>query len=211
MKRIRPSAFTLVELLVVIAIIALLAALLLPSLKMARERARLTVCLNNLRQIYLALEMYRSDWNGKNPSRGVWNPWFATPRMWEYVWLDGAYTYNNTPSLTAAEPVMAIEPYLGSGRSWFCPNERDGSSGPPRTIATTYPSLVSYHLQWDWLLAQEDPANCMMADRLNNNPVNYWNHDSGRPCLFWNGAVRVMPITPWTWSAFWNPWFIRDN
>ncbi|MCI0747469.1 MAG: DUF1559 domain-containing protein [Verrucomicrobia subdivision 3 bacterium] len=54
-------AFTLIELLVVIAVIAILAAILLPTLAAARERTRSIVCLNNLKQINTALLMYAHD------------------------------------------------------------------------------------------------------------------------------------------------------
>jgi prepilin-type N-terminal cleavage/methylation domain-containing protein/prepilin-type processing-associated H-X9-DG protein len=68
--RNRQRGFTLVELLVVIGIIAVLIALLLPSLNRAREHARRTACLSNLRQLAAAMIMYNNENKGRFPAPG---------------------------------------------------------------------------------------------------------------------------------------------
>jgi len=77
----RRSGFTLIELLVVIAIIAILAALLLPALGKAKERAKRASCMSNIKQVGLALTMYANDSNDRLPisfptgtGNGSW-PW----------------------------------------------------------------------------------------------------------------------------------------
>lgn len=89
----RRRGFTLIELLVVIAIIAILAAILFPVFARARENARKSNCQSNLKQIGLALAMYRSDYDERWPQsdpvnwddaqgpalRTAWPGWVSTP------------------------------------------------------------------------------------------------------------------------------------
>jgi prepilin-type N-terminal cleavage/methylation domain-containing protein len=86
------AGLTLVELLVVIAIITILAALLLPTLSAAKNRAYRTVCLNNLRQVNLGIRMYSDDANDTSPSIST-NPVSSYYRL-----LMQGYVGMSTPS-----------------------------------------------------------------------------------------------------------------
>jgi len=103
----RMQAFTLVELLVVIAIIALLAGLLLPVLGRAKESARATVCLSNLHQIGIALQIYVPENNNKLP-------------VMRDVSTDPAVAATNT--FPAIQKVLAAQ--LGNTNVLRCPSDR---------------------------------------------------------------------------------------
>ena len=73
--QLRRGCFTLIELLVVIAIIAILVAMLLPSLAKAKERGRRAVCMSNLRQIYIGAAVYADSFDGWLPAAPTVDDW----------------------------------------------------------------------------------------------------------------------------------------
>jgi prepilin-type N-terminal cleavage/methylation domain-containing protein/prepilin-type processing-associated H-X9-DG protein len=119
-RRNRRSGFTLIELLVVISIIAVLMSLILPAVQSAREAARRTQCLNNLRNLALAINNFASGQSGKLPRLSCGDPHYNLNNGFDdYPWtinllgfLDrlDLYEYGPNPAANGfASPSMSLE------------------------------------------------------------------------------------------------------
>jgi prepilin-type N-terminal cleavage/methylation domain-containing protein len=117
-------AFTLVELLIVIAVIGALIALLLPAVQVARESARNTHCINNLRQVGLMTQMYRDVHDGYFPDG-------AKTGRYQYRMAPGRKTPDDRsalPETYGLEAVFVNKNFLPTESGmWVCPSHPDES------------------------------------------------------------------------------------
>ncbi|MDE3067091.1 MAG: prepilin-type N-terminal cleavage/methylation domain-containing protein [Verrucomicrobiota bacterium] len=201
MKRRR--GFTLIELLVVIAIIAILAAMLLPALSSAKQRAWTIRCNSNLHQIGLAMTMYADDAKGRFPESGGLIPWGQSdPHTHRASWMQQLVSYLQNTNVYHC-PANQFQPrqeqspfnYFNGARAAYVLANDDA---PVNSIAIRFP--VAYVLSGDTIW--KDPSYAIDADKddysqncvggpANGSPWEEWQvHNKGQNILFADGHSK---------------------
>ncbi len=169
--------FTLIELLIVIGIIAILASMLLPALRKAKEKAHEISCASNMKQLHLGYTQYDIDFNGQPPllNESGSTPGFAIKTGGNWVGFGAVYEAG----------------YVTSGRTFYCPSKtnmnsngdcsyegREGSGWYGWEGGVTGTNLLNnYWLRWcEWTIYQREAAHTVpqMRKKLSLNSPNRW-------------------------------------
>jgi prepilin-type N-terminal cleavage/methylation domain-containing protein len=196
-------AFTLIELLVVIAVIAIISSLLLPSVSRAKESGRRVACVNNLRQVNLAIHLYADDYNDSLPVLPNPNPYpngvgaYYKQLVKIYAGLTGPASTNEKVFICASDRRIFKDPTHAYSSYTFNGYEVDEGALPRITgkklSAIELPSKAVLVAEWTTFFGGSwhpfRPENYPDA----KNEVSFVDgHVSFTP-IYWNGVPGASP------------------
>ncbi len=210
---LEPRRFTLVELLVVVAIIAILASLLLPSLKRARDAAYTTMCQNNFRTLGVAVTMYAVDHDDRFPVDNVdGNMWaqMLAPYVGEYC--GASVTVNPPKEEISANPAMCPaydKPDHVAAAHWYPKVARV----EVWYYMTCHPNEFMQRSSSPCLSDFSNPSATMMIAEVQNNYMYNWNqlyynprHGTKALGVRADGSAFRAPLNASLLSLNFSPW-----
>ena len=190
--------FTLIELLVVIAIIAILAAILFPVFARAREKARQTSCLSNLKQLDLGFMMYVQDYDEMLPGPAPLNP---AAMGWGYYghWVP------------ASVPPMAVEqgglyPYVKNAQLFLCPSDANGAAkrlSYSMNANCGFQAIARANQPAETILLVDESATLDDGYFAPGADQPSWAHNGGCNFAFLDGHAKWLLPTAVPWS-YWS-------
>jgi|WetSurMetagenome_2_1015567.scaffolds.fasta_scaffold440249_1 prepilin-type N-terminal cleavage/methylation domain-containing protein len=195
--------FTLVELLVVITIIAILIALLLPAVQAAREAARRAKCMNNEKQIALALMNYHTSYNSYPP--GIVSGWGYSWGAYILPFIEGEnygekLDFSPAPSVSGTDPAsVAVQTLMKSKLNTFrCPTQPGSEFDDDCVLGDPFPRFKTSYLG--------NTGNNAVSDKIETSPTVDMTRSNGiflvSPCDTRWRTVRIVDVSDGTSNTF---------
>jgi prepilin-type N-terminal cleavage/methylation domain-containing protein/prepilin-type processing-associated H-X9-DG protein len=185
--RSHPGAFTLIELLVVVAIIAILAALLLPALSNAREKASRVACLNNVRQLQVCWQLYADDHDGALPMN-----WATSLTSLSNSWILGHAKLDTTPVNIQTGVLFS---YHKSVAIYHCPSDRSTITGTSKLRFRSYSMSDWIHGNDHWVTLPVTRLSRLLRPGPAGTFVFIDEHEGSID----NGSFGIIGLGQWIW------------
>lgn len=207
LRRQPRAAFTLIELLVVIAIIAILAAILFPVFGRARENARRSSCISNLKQIGLGFMQYTSDYDGTYPQPVPLDTTRKNINEFEGYWNAPAESDGSTAEIIAEHPEYRhtwpelLNPYIKSYQVFSCPSQSDLDNTNDIIFKPVYKMSYAMNklLSWRKESSVVAPSRILLSyEEMGNFGLTGYNVYAGSPFI---SVGELKPETPYQYGV----------